>query len=161
VDSFVRSLLSASLTVEDGVGDRCHAIPDGAPALNTKSGQHCLARTWRINVNVLAAAHSIGLAANDRGEVSGTIDEEVVLAAISALAVDHPGHDELLAEAAMRVELSRSAGVEQLDANSVLNRSRSATTVQLRYRSEMADVFMDLAIDIGIRAAGELAETPA
>lgn len=112
-------------------------------------------------VNVIAVANSIGLTANDRGEVSGTIDEETVLAALSRLAVDHPGNDELIAEAALRVELARSAGVEQRDANSVFNRSGQPRTVQLRYRSEMADLFTDLAIDIGMRAAEALADSPA
>jgi len=117
------------------------------------SGDDCSSKTWRINVNVMAAAGSIGLAVDDLGEVSGTIDEDVVLASISALAAAHPGNDDLFADAAMRVQLSRSAGVEQLDANSVLNRSHSAATVRLRYRGEMAEVFTDLAIDIGLRNA--------
>jgi len=112
-------------------------------------------------MNVIAVARSIGLAVDDRGEVSGTIDEDVVLASISALAAAHPGNDDVFADAAMRVQLARSAGVEQLDANSVLNRSRTAATVQLRYRAEMADVFTDLAIDIGLRNARRLADTPA
>ena len=112
-------------------------------------------------MNVVAAARSIGLVADDRREVSGTIDEGVVLASIAALAVAHPGNDDVFADAAMRVQLARSAGVEQLDANSVLNRSHSAATVQLRYRAEMAEVFTDLAIDIGLRNVGRLADTPA
>ena len=112
-------------------------------------------------MNVMAAARSIGLAADERGELSGTIDEDVVLASISALAAVHTGNDDLFADAAMRVQLARSAGVEQLDANSVLNRSHGAVTVQLRYRAEMAELFTDLAIDIGLRNAGRLADMPA
>lgn len=112
-------------------------------------------------MNVIAVANSIGLAANDRGEVSGTIDEEIVLGALSSLAADHPGNDELFAEAALRVDLARSAGVEQRDANSVFNRSGAPRTVQLRYRSEMAEMFTDLAIDIGMRSAEPLADTTA
>jgi len=112
-------------------------------------------------VNVITVARSIGISADDRGEVSGTIDQEVVLAAISQLSAALPGNDDLFADAAMRVQLARSAGVEQLDPKSVLNRSAAAATVQLRYRSEMADVFTDLAIDVGLRDAGRLAQTPA
>lgn len=33
------------------------------------------------------------------------------------------------------------------------------TTTQLRYRSEMADIFTDLAIDVGLRANGKLVPT--
>lgn len=111
--------------------------------------------------NVTAAAVSIGLASDDRSEVFGTIDEDVVLASLSELAVASPDDDDLLADAAMRVRLARSAGVEQIDAKSVVNRSRSGSTVQLRYRSEMADLFTDLAIDLGLRHAARLADTPA
>jgi hypothetical protein len=120
-------------------------------------------------VNVIEVARSIGLVADHRSEMFGTIEEEVVLAAISALATSDPGIGDLCAEAAMRVQLARSAGIEHLDATSVLNRSRTATSVQLRYRSEMADVFSDLAIDFALREADreatsldeQLAETPA
>ena len=45
-----------------------------------------------------------------------------------------------------------------LNATSVLDRSRGGAAVQLRYRSEMADVFIDLAIDVGLRDAESLAE---
>ncbi|MGH9132586.1 MAG: hypothetical protein ACRDZZ_01520 [Ilumatobacteraceae bacterium] len=108
----------------------------------------------------MTVTRSIGLAAGERGEVSGTIEEETVLAAISELAAANPGNDDLFADAAMRVQLARSAGVHLIDPNSALNRSRTAATVQLRYRSEMADVFTDLAIDIGLRDARRLADTP-
>ncbi len=112
-------------------------------------------------MNVMAIARSIGLAADHRGEVSGTIDEGIVLASLLALSASHPGDDDLFADAAMRVQLARSAGVEHLDPNTVFNRSRVAATVQLRYRTEMADVFTDLAIDVGLRNARRPAETPA
>ena len=36
---------------------------------------------------------------------------------------------------------------------SVLHRSRGGEPVQLRYRSEMAALFVDLAIDVGLRTA--------
>lgn len=112
-------------------------------------------------MDVIVAARSIGLARDDRSDVYGTIDEDVVLESISALAAAHPGNDDVFADAAMRVQLARSAGVEQRDANSVLNRSASDVTLQLRYRSEMADVFTDLAIDIGLRTAERLADAAA
>ena len=67
----------------------------------------------------------------DHGMVSGTIDENVVLASISDLAATHPGNDDLFADAAMRVRLARSAGVVRPDETSALHRSRSWTTVQL------------------------------
>ena len=111
-------------------------------------------------MDVTDVARSLGLASDDRGEVSGTIDQEVVLTAMSALAAEHPGNDDVFADAVMRVQLARSAGVEHLDANGVFNRARAGATVQLRYRAEMADVFLDLAIDIGLRDAGQLADTP-
>ena len=111
-------------------------------------------------MKVMTVARSIGLVTDDRREVSGTIDEEAVLAAISDLAAANPGNDDLFADAAMRVQLARSAGVVQPDATSVLHRSRHGTAVQLRYRSEMADVFTDLAIDVGLRDAESLADAP-
>ena len=112
-------------------------------------------------MTVMAAARSIGLVRDASGDVSGTIAEDVVLASISALADDHPGNDDLFADAAMRVQFARSAGVVQAEATSVLRRSPTGVDVQLRYRNEMADVFTDLAIDIGLRDAARLADTPA
>jgi hypothetical protein len=112
-------------------------------------------------MNVMAVARSIGLAADDRREVSGTIEEADVLAAISELATTTPGNDDLFADAAMRVQLSRSAGVVHPDPTSVLHRSRDGAPVQLRYRSEMADIFIDLAIDVGLRDAESMADASA
>jgi hypothetical protein len=107
----------------------------------------------------MAVARSIGLV-SDAG-LSGTIDQDVVLASISGLAAAHPGHDDLFAAAATRVQLARSAGVRQPDAASVFLRSPTGANVQLRYRTEMADVFTDLAIDIGLLDAARLADAPA
>ena len=112
-------------------------------------------------MSVMAVARSIGLVSDGRGEASGTIDEDVVLSSISSLAAAHPGNDDLFADAAGRVQLARSAGVVQPDATSVFHRSPTGKCVQLRYRTEMADVFTDLAIDIGLRDAARLADTPA
>ena len=111
-------------------------------------------------MNVTAAARSIGLVRDGR-EIYGTIDEDVVLESISSLAAANPGNDDLFADAAMRVQLARSAGVVQPDPTSVLYRSRTGRAVQLRYRSEMADVFTDLAIDVALRDAERFADTPA
>ena len=116
---------------------------------------------WSTMVNVTAVARSIGLIGDDRREVFGTIDQDVVLAALSELALADPDDEDLFADAGMRVQLARSAGVEQFDAKSVLNRSRAGGTIQLRYRSEMADVFTDLAIDVALRDAERLADAPA
>lgn len=112
-------------------------------------------------MNVMATARALGLTAGDGGEVSGTIDEGTVLDTLSALAGALPGNDDLFADAAARVRLARSAGVEHVGPNTVFNRSRTSSTVQLRYRAEMADVFTDLAIDIGLRDSRRLADTPA
>ena len=112
-------------------------------------------------MRVMAAARSIGLVTGARGEVSGPISEDVVLASIRRLAGAHPGNDDLFADAAMRVRRARSAGVVQPDTTGGLHRARTGPTMQLRYRIEMADVFTDLAIDIGLRDAERLANTPA
>jgi len=112
-------------------------------------------------MSVMAVARSIGLVTGAHGEVSGTISEDVVLASIRTLAGAHPDNDDLFADAVTRVQRARSAGVVQPDSTSVLHRSPTGATVQLRYRTEMADIFTDLAIDIGLRDAERLANTPA
>lgn len=109
-------------------------------------------------MNVMSAARAIGVVTDDGREVSGTIDESVVLASIAELAEAHEGYDDLFADAAMRVQLARSAGVVHHDPGSIVRPSRDGTAVQLRYRSEMADLFTDLAIDVGLRQAESLAE---
>ncbi len=103
-------------------------------------------------MDILATAASIGLSANDGHDGLGTIEEELVLATLSELALEHPGHDELFAEASVRVQMARSAGVERLEPDSVFAARRTDLQIQLRYRSEMLDVFTDLAIDVGVRA---------
>jgi hypothetical protein len=119
-----------------------------------------LAEHEKISMNVMASARAIGLITDDHREPSGTIDEAIVLAAIARLATASPGNDDLFADAAMRVQLARSAGRVHIDATSVLHPSRDGAAVQLRYRSEMADVFTDLAIDVGLRDTGRLVEVP-
>jgi hypothetical protein len=112
-------------------------------------------------VSVTAVAHAIGLVGDDGGVVSGTIDEDVVLAALSELAAASPEDEDLFADTAARVQLARSAGVVEPDTTSVFSQARPRVTVQLRYRTEMADIFSDLAIDVGLRDAARLVDTPA
>jgi hypothetical protein len=73
------------------------------------------------------------------------------------LAEREPEHRDLFDAAAARVQRARSAGVEQLEANSVAIRHGGGATVQLRYRSEIAEIFTDLAIDVGLRQPTVLA----
>lgn len=112
-------------------------------------------------MDVMATARSIGLVADERGEMFGTMDEAIVVAALAELAAARPEHADLIADSSMRVALARSAGSEVLDAKSVNNPLPTAVTVQLRYRSEMADVFVDLAIEIGLREARRLSDAVA
>jgi hypothetical protein len=105
---------------------------------------------WRIKVNVLDVARAMGLDVTN-GEVTGTIDEKNVLDALADLAENDPENDDLFGAAAARVQRARSAGVEEFDAGSILSRPNEVATTQLRYRSEMADIFVDLAIDVGLR----------
>ncbi len=102
-------------------------------------------------MDVLATAAAIGLTADAGGDGLGTIEEDVVLAALSDLAAAHPEAADLFAEAAARVQLARSAGVERLDAGSVFAARRGSREIQLRYRSEMREIFTDLAIDLALR----------
>jgi hypothetical protein len=106
-------------------------------------------------VNVLDVARAIGLNVAN-GEASGTIDQRNVLDALADLAKDDPVNEDLFGDAAARVQRARSAGVEELHAGSILIGPREAATTQLRYRSEMADIFTDLAIDVGLRHHGKL-----
>lgn len=101
------------------------------------------------HVKVMDAARTIGLTATN-DEVTGTIDEIKVLDVLAALAQADPDHADLFRDAATRVQRSRSAGVELIDVQHALDPG-TAAVVQLRYRSEMADVFTDLAIDVGMR----------
>jgi hypothetical protein len=104
-------------------------------------------------MDVLDTARELGLFAEDEADAVGGIAEQVVLDALSSLAAGHENEADLFAEAALRVQLARSAGVEQVAADSVFARRGAARTEQFRYRSEMRDVFTDLAIDLGIRTS--------
>jgi hypothetical protein len=101
-------------------------------------------------MNIMDVARSVGLVASN-GEVTGTIDQQVVLAALVELTEGDPAHADLYAAAAEQVRSARSAGMETHEANSFQMRAGAEATTQLRYRSEMADLFTDLAIDVGIR----------
>lgn len=102
-------------------------------------------------MDVMMTARRIGLIADDGSNVFGTIERHAVLAVLSDLALDHPNDADLFAVAADRVMHARSAGVERLDSNSFLGRKNEEGEIHLSYRADMADAFMDLAIDLGIR----------
>ncbi len=108
-------------------------------------------------MNVIGTARAIGLDVTS-GELTGTIDEKNVLAAIAQLAEGDPDNQDLFDEATVRVGAARSAGLEQLPADRMHARaSRTEVgTTQLRYRSEMSDIFTDLAIDVGLRSQRDL-----
>jgi hypothetical protein len=89
---------------------------------------------------------------------TGTVDEVDVLSGLAALAGADPDNEDLFSDAAARVRASRSAGVETIDASSRGMFGRDVGRIQLRYRSEMADIFTDLAIDVGLRHHRELAD---
>ena len=62
-------------------------------------------------MKVMDAARAIGIIVTD-GDVSGTIDERKVLAALTDLANDDPANVDLFHDVAARVVLARSAGAE-------------------------------------------------
>ena len=101
-------------------------------------------------MNIMDVARSLGLVVPN-GTVTGTIDQQRVLGALVELAEKDPAHADLYAEAAEQVRSARSAGRETHDGNSFQVRPGADATTQLRYRSEMADLFTDLAIDVGLR----------
>lgn len=100
-------------------------------------------------MNVMNVARGIGIVS--KGEVTGTIDQQRVLGALAELSENDPEHADLYDAVAERVRSTRSAGVETHEANSFQLRPGAGAKTQLRYRSEMADLFTDLAIDVGLR----------
>ncbi len=105
-------------------------------------------------MNIMDVARSLGLVVSN-GTGAGTIDEQKALGALVELAENDPANADLYADAAEHVRSARSAGMETHEENSVhMHRGAEATT-QLRYRSEMADLFTDLAIDVGLRLHNE------
>jgi len=101
-------------------------------------------------MNIMDAARSLGLV-DSNGTMAGTVDQQNVLGALVELAENDPTHADLYGEAAEFVQGARSAGMEILEANGLKSRPGAEETTQLRYRSEMADLFIDLAIDVGLR----------
>lgn len=112
-------------------------------------------------MDVMMTARNIGLIGADGGDVFGTIERHVVIAALGELALGDSDDADLFAAAVQRVNEARSAGVERLGETSFLGRTNAAGEIQLSYRAEMADIFMDLAIDLGIRHTPAPAATPA
>lgn len=106
---------------------------------------------------VLNTANTLGLTPDEQGDLSGTIEESLVLAALEELSAALPDHADLFILAADQVRNARSAGLEVLDSDSVFGRYRESNEIQLRYRGEMRDVFNDLAIDLALRGV-EVAE---
>ena len=101
--------------------------------------------------NVMETARSIGLVGDHGATVFGNIEQEAVLDALNQLALANPSAPDLFDQAGEMVRRSRSAGVERPERHSVSAHDRSIDEIQLRYRSEMADIFVDLAIDLGLR----------
>jgi hypothetical protein len=107
-------------------------------------------------MDVLDTARELGLFVEDEANTVGGIAEQVVLDALSKLAADHQDDLDLFAEATVRVQLARSAGVEQVASDSIFAKAGTARTEQFRYRAEMRDLFTDLAIDVGMRGPRDL-----
>lgn len=101
-------------------------------------------------MDIMDVARSLGLV-DSNGTVAGTIDQQKVLGELADLSENDAAHADLYDAAAERVRSARSAGKETHEGNSLHARLGAAATTQLRYRSEMADLFTDLAIDVGLR----------
>ncbi len=102
-------------------------------------------------MELLTTAKTLGLGRGDSADVTGTIEESLVIAALEELSSAHPEHADLFILASDRVRNSRSAGLEILADDSVFGRYRDSNEIQLRYRGEMAEIFDDLAIDLTLR----------
>jgi hypothetical protein len=109
-------------------------------------------------MNVLDSARELGLFDEGNADAAGGIAERVVLDALAAVSASHGADADLFAEAAVRVQLARSAGVERIGADSVFARQGHARDEQFRYRAEMREVFIDLAIDVASRERTRLEE---
>ena len=66
-------------------------------------------------MDVLETAAAMGLTGHAGDDVLGTIEEDVVLSALTELAAGHPGLDDLFDEADARVRQARSAGLDRMD----------------------------------------------
>lgn len=101
-------------------------------------------------MNVMEVARTLGLV-DSTGEVAGTVDQQKVLDALAALTEDEPTNADLFNAVAEQVQRARSAGSEDHDLTGLHVHAGGGVTTQLRYRSEMSDLFTDLAIDVGLR----------
>jgi len=102
-------------------------------------------------MNVMASANKMGITRSDGSAVHGTIDVEAVLTVLVDLEFEDPQNADLYTAAATSVGVARSAGVERIEASSIFAHQGRPSDINLRYRSEMADIFLDLAIDVGMR----------
>lgn len=102
-------------------------------------------------MDVMMTARQIGLIGEDGGNVFGTIEQDAVLAVLSDWALEDIADADLFADAVGKVHSARSAGVERLEKTSFLGRTNESGEIQLNYRSDIADIFLDLAIDLGLR----------
>ncbi len=111
-------------------------------------------------MDVMMRARQIGLIGEDGNNVFGTIERDSVLAMLSEVALHHPLDTDLINAAVERVTSARSAGVERLEKTSFLGRTNEVGEIHLNYRADMADIFMDLAIDLGIRHSAPRTPAP-
>lgn len=102
-------------------------------------------------MDVMTTARNIGLIGADGSDVFGTIERDAVLQALRDIAVFYEAEADLFAAAAERVNAARSAGVERMGDIDFLGRGNTTGEIQLSYRAEMASIFLDLAIDVGLR----------
>src|SRR4051812_33439051 len=123
-------------------------MPDAAVRLTPGTGQtRSRALTEGFPMDVFDTARELGLLVENESEPIGGISEKVVLDALEKLAAKHRDSSELFPQAGMGVKLSRPAGLERGAADSVFARHGKARAEQFRYRAEMGEVFIDLAID--------------
>jgi len=102
-------------------------------------------------MDVMTTARNIGLIGADGSDVFGTIEREAVLVALRDISVFYEADADLFDAAADLVRASRSAGIERLGSTDFLGRNNTTGEIQLSYRAEMANIFLDLAIDLGLR----------
>jgi hypothetical protein len=102
-------------------------------------------------MDVMTTARNIGLIGADGSDVFGTIERDAVLDALGEISVFYEADADLFAAAADRVRASRSGGIERLGSTDFLGRKNTTGEIQLSYRAEMANIFLDLAIDLGLR----------
>lgn len=97
----------------------------------------------------LAAMETLNLTVSNG--MPGTIEQDDVLKILTELEDNDPENADLFQAAADKLRLSRSAGEERIDADSVFSARRSNTHIVLRYRGDVTDILTDLAIDLAMR----------